>query len=358
MKKVLVYVAALAMSAAMLAPQGLSAQQRVGNVVKVQGHVHELLTKQMHERRRAPQKLREPVGNVTNINPKDVQCWVGCIEMDPKKFEALTVDTAYLLVKWTDGKANSRPVGSKDSILLWGYQWVSSYNSLNPADTAYNPYTVTKYSIDMLRAVANFDCRFSVLLQNTGGGNFAIGGFGYNFLADDRVPLRFDLAGAQGLVSRDTIQFHYTGYDPNCLAPYNQFVEPTVPVDTILVEQAIAASQNTGIIKHPLDAAYGYPAYDYDFWVLTDPGNINFEWQAGWYYNYWGYYTRAGLSGGFNYGNNITTDVLSNNTTNYFVFAPADYLIPVNMDGYYSARKCCETACTACTPSTSKRKKR
>jgi hypothetical protein len=333
----------------MLAPQGLSAQQRVGNVVKVQGHVHELLTKQMHERRHAPQKPREPVGNVTNINPKDVKCWVGCTEMDTTKFEVLTIDTAYLLVKWTDGKAAQ--CGGNDSILLWGYQWVSSYNNL--VDPTYNPYTVTKYSIDMLRAVANFDCQFSILLQNTGGGNFAIGGFGYNFLEEARVPLKFDSISAQ----KDTlIKFNYS-VPPNCPAPYNQFVVPENPYPLTLVSQAIAASQNTGVIKHPLDAAYSYPAYDYDYWVL-DPDECEYEWLAGWNYNYWSFNVRQGLSGTFTYPESgIATESLSNNTTHYFVFASADYDIPVNLDGDYSARTCCKTACTNCTPSKGKKKR-
>jgi hypothetical protein len=316
-------------------------------VVKVQGHVHELLTKQMHERRRAPKVLKDvPDGTVSNINPKDVQCWVGCTEIEYPADSIMAIDTAYLLVKWTDAKAIDRG----DSILLWGYRWVSQYRH-----AIYGTISVTKYSIDMLRAVANFDCRFSVLLQNTGGGSFTAGGFGYNFEEEARVPLKFDRASA---ITDTLIKYRYTSYAPNCPAPYNQFVSPTYPADTILIAQALAASQNTGVIKHPLDAAYSYPAYDYDYWVL-DPDVCEYEWQAGWNYNYWAFNVRQGLSGTFTYPetSGIATESLSNNTTHYFVFASADYDIPVNMDGDYSVRDCCGVACKNCTPSNGKKKR-
>jgi hypothetical protein len=303
----------------------LYAQKREGNVVKVQGHVHELLTKQAAEKEAAKGELRVPIGSVYNIDPANIDCWVGCVNTE------LTVDTAYLLIKWTDDKARARG----DSILIWGYLW-------NP-----QPYS-NKYSIDMIRAVANFDCRFSTLLQNTSGGDFAVGGFGYNFAGETRVPLIFDYAGAQGLAARDTIHFHYTG-TPNCASPYNQFVVPTSPYGPAqLAEQAILLAGETGIIKHPLDAAYGYPAYDHDYWKLRT-SSPDFYWLAGWYHNYWAFYIREGLSGGFEYADyGVATQPLNNNSVNYFIFAVADFDIPVNQDGSYSNPACCSTACTGC----------
>jgi hypothetical protein len=273
---------------------------------------------------------------VNSINPGDVTCWIGCV--DRSDLANNPVDTAYLLVKWTDDKAIERG----DSVLIWAYVW----NTKTPQG-----YAINKYSIDMLRAVANGDCRFSVLLQNTGGGNFAVGGFGYNFddLEPGRVPLEFDSVGAQGLVARDTIQFRYTG-NPNCATPYNQFVTPDSPF--VYINRAIIQSAETGVIKHPLDAAYGYPAYDYDFWVLEDPGNNDHEWQAGWNYNYWSFNIREGLSGSFTYpANGVATQLLNNNSVHYFVFASADYNIPVNLDGDYSNPDCCTTSCTNCSTS-------
>jgi hypothetical protein len=321
MKKILVLAAALCLTA------GLYAQKREGNVVKVQGHVHELLTKQAAGKEAAKVEPRTPVGSVYNINPADIQCWVGCVDT------SLAVDTAYLLVKWTDGKALDRE--GNDSILIWGYLW-------NP------PEYLGKCSIDMIRAVANFDCRFSTLLQNTGAGNFTVGGFGYNFDEDVRLPIYFDSLAANLASKSGLFQYHYVDH-ANCPAPYNQFALP----GGNWAPQAIEEANNTGVIKHPFDAAYSYPAYDYDFWKLQDKTNIDFEWQAGWYYGYWSFNIREGLSGPFTYptSDGIATQPLNNNSVHYFVFASADYNVPPNLDGEYSSRECCKLYCSDCAAS-------
>jgi hypothetical protein len=347
MKKVFFILIAICLCA------GLSAQKREGNVVKVQGHVHELLTRQAAQGKGAVQAPRAGTGTVYNINPNDVTCTIGCTTVDPAITEPdslPTISTAYLMVKWTDEKAHE--IG--DSILIWKYQWVSRYWYKDTVTPAYSSWTnVSKASIDMIRAVANFDGRFSVLLQNTGGGNFAVGEFGYSFAPEiGRVPLRFDLAGAEGLSERDTIHFHY-GNKPNCLAPYNQFVPQEFPTPDSLATLAIYFSQNTGVIKHPLDAAYGYPAYDYDFWESAPhQEEDNHEWQAGWNYNYWAFYT-GNISGdpSINYAyaeNGIATELLNNNDVHYFIFASANYNNPVNLDGDYSEPKCSLTFCKNC----------
>jgi hypothetical protein len=330
MKKIFVLAAALCLTA------GLYAQKREGNVVKVQGHVHELLTKQAAGKEAAKKVIQTPVGNVYNINPDSITCWVGCVNT------SLPVDTAYLLIKWTDGKAAER--GDNDSILIWGYVW-------NPQQY------FNKYSIDMIRAVANFDCKFSTLQQNTGGGDFTVGGFGYNFEADRRVPIEFDYAGAKRESDLDTIHFNYETM-PNCPAPYNQFALPEDPDPTTLAEQAIAASENTGVIKHPFDAAYSYPAYDYDYWKLAEgyENDPNYEWQAGWTYGYWAFYVREGLSGTFDYAaKGEATQQLNNNSVHYFIFASTDYEIPVSTDGEYANPECCATFCTNCPTPTAKK---
>jgi hypothetical protein len=321
----------------------LYAQKREGNVVKVQGHVHELLTKQAAEKEAAKKIIQTPIGNVYNINPDSVTCWVGCVNTTDPMMQP--VDTAYLLIKWTDGKAADRK--DNDSILIWGYIW----NTHTPQG-----YDVNKYSIDMIRAVANFDCRFSTLQQNTGGGNFTVGGFGYNFATRDaRVPIRFDYDGAKRESDLDTIHFNYTA-PPNCAAPYNQFAVPENPEPTDLAGQAIDASYDTGVIKHPFDAAYSYPAYDYDYWVPTDPENPDYQWQAGWTYGYWAFYVREGLSGTFDYAaKGEATQQLNNNSVHYFIFASADYDIPVSTDGEYANPKCCSTFCTSCNTTPAKK---
>jgi hypothetical protein len=327
MKKIFVLAAALCLTA------GLYAQKREGNVVTVQGHVHELLTKKAAGKEAVKKVIQTPVGNVYNINPEDVTCWVGCTDRTVQP-----VDTAYLLIKWTDGKAAIRE--DNDSILIWGYIW----SPVTPQG-----YLVNKYSIDMIRAVANFDCRFSTLQQNTGGGSFTVGGFGYNFgFIGERVPIEFDYAGAKRESDLDTIHFNYDTI-PNCPGPYNQFALPVNPLPTTLADQAIAASHDTGVIKHPFDAAYSYPAYDYDYWVLEYPENDDYQWQAGWTYGYWAFYVREGLSGTFDYAaKGEATQQLNNNSVHYFIFASTDYEIPVSTDGEYSNPICCETFCTGC----------
>jgi hypothetical protein len=335
MKKVFFILIAICLCA------GLSAQKREGNVITVQGHHHELLTKQAAEGKGvAAEAPRTPVGDVTNIIPDSVHCTIGCTTLDPMMSNP-TISTAYLMVKWTDGKAAQRPGPTRnDSILIWKYQWVSKYTH-----PVYGTMTVSKYSIDMIRAVANFDKRFSTLLQNTGGGNFTVGAFGYNYMNDSRMGVVFNLTAAQA----DTlIKYNYTG-NPNCLAPYNQFALPDTTKS--LVTEAVTASGATGVIKHPLDAAYSYPAYDYDYWVSTNPSSYFYQWQAGWNYNYWAFYTGNVSSSPIdyqyaNYG--IATQLLENNDIHYFVFASANYNIPVNLDGSYSNPLCNLTFCANC----------
>jgi hypothetical protein len=295
---------------------GLSAQKREGNVITVQGHPHEVLTRQAAQGKGVVQPIQadRDSGTVYNIIPSTVTCTVGCTAIDTTVVDTtqskpVTISTAYLMVKWTDEKARERG----DSILIWKYQWVSRYFNKTFNDWA----NVSKTSIDMIRAVANFDAGFSVLLQNTYGGSFAVGGFGYNFEEPARVPLKFDSIAAKEDSAH--IKFKYGNY-PNCLAPYNQFVPQEYPTPGSLATQAIDLASNTGVIKHPLDAAYGYPAYDYDYWKLRHDGDY-LEWQAGWNYNYWSFNTREGLSGSFTYPktSGIATEPLNNNTVHYFV---------------------------------------
>jgi hypothetical protein len=335
MKKVFVLAMALCMTL------GLSAQKREGNVVTVQGHVHEWLTKQAAGKEAAKKAIRVGEGNVYNINPEDVRCWVGCVNTTDPTMQP--VDTAYLLVKWTDAKAHNRG----DSILIWGYIW----NSKTPTYS----YDVDKYSIDMIRAVANFDPQFMTLLQNTGGGNFAVGGFGYNFGEEARVPIEYDYIGAKRESVTDTIHFRYDTA-PNCAAPYNQFA---LPKDSTQVERATEAITEafyrTGVIKHPFDAVYGYPAYDYDYWKLIYDPFDNFEWQAGWTYGYWSFNIREGLSGDFTYPetDGIATQKLNNNSVHYFVFAPITVYDPF-LDGNYSTRGCTSPYCEDCNTTSTK----
>jgi hypothetical protein len=316
MKKFFKIFAALVLSAGMLAPQGLSAQQK--RVIKVQGHPHELLTQKHGGREDATTKTRAVSGSTADINLADIKCWAGTPDT------TLPIDSAVLLVKWTDGKRQSQG----DSILAWGYHW--------------NPDGSPKYTIDMIRAVANADCRFSVLLQNTGSLGYTAGGFGYNHTApvNQRVPLVFDSTAA----SADTqVRFHYTG-SPNCAMG-----QGAIPYSlSSQVDEAIRRSTGedgtgtgTGIVRHPFDADYGYPAYDYDYWELPNPVFPLYRWQSGWYRNgYWAFYIKDQLNGNFDYSNvGISSREIGNHSVDGFVFA-LDMDFSKDMSGDYTAYGC------------------
>ncbi|MDR1981531.1 MAG: hypothetical protein LBQ39_07935 [Tannerellaceae bacterium] len=291
MKKYLYLFVALALSViGMLAPQGLSAQQRP---VKVQGHPHEVLTR-LH----AEGKWQYPQPSVLqtstdSIRLEDILFWVG----NPSSRQ---IDSAALVIKWTDGK-------QVDNILIWGYRW----DRANRAT-----------SIDMLRAIAAADQRMTILIQNTGISpatedtlNYAIGGLGYNYAAKVRIPLLFDYNGAK---QDGNILFHYVA-PPN--TAMHQTSCPDDPVGD--ADAAIANADVTGIIEHPFNyPTYGYPAYDYDHWQLTNPDDQTHSWQAGWYRGYWSFYVKDQLIGQFGYSDSGASQrVLQNHSVDGWVYA-------------------------------------
>lgn len=336
MKKVSKTFAALCMlSAAMLAPQGLSAQKRV---VKVQGqHPHELLTRKAAEGTlKQPKALSQSLGDVPVPT-----CWAG--HLDPA-IGRNYVDSAYLLVKWTDGKRGV------DSMMIWGYVW-NSISIYTYPDGTKDTSQVTAHTIDMLRAVANADCRFTILLQQTGVSGYAVGGIGYNYAstATNRVPLHFNDTSA---MKDPQIKFSYTER-PNCNA--SQTAVPLNPAAQ--AAEAIDAATGTnrpfnlgsGIIEHPFSMNYGYPAYDYDYWELN-PDRAYYEWQAGWYNNgYWAFFSGENRQVPTEYSSyGITTRVLQESSVDGFVF-DINFDFSKDMSGpIYVARSCSD--CNPCPP--------
>jgi hypothetical protein len=338
-------------SAGLLATQGLSAQQK--RVIKVQGHPHELLTQKHGDREDAATSMVRTSGDVANIVPDSIHCWAGGV--DP----AITseyIDSAVLVIKWTDGKLAEL---GYDSIFAWGYRWSRISVSVN-SDGTKDTFDVHKYTIDMIRAVANADCRFNALLQNSSAGNFVVGGFGYNLYQAERLPMTYDRDGA----AADTmIKFHYAG-SPNCALgqgaiPYD------VPqqVNYALIKAGDTDSvKGTGIIDHPFDADYGYPAYDFDYWSATSDISY-YEWQSGWYRNgYWSFYVKNQLSGDFAYPteSGIATRELHNHYVDGFVFEDDmnAWPPPYAMSGDFTSRECncgCNASATGRSV-TSKRK--
>jgi hypothetical protein len=297
-------------------------------VIHVQGHPHEYLTKLHGGKEDAGTRIVRATGTVANIVLDSITCWTG--NVDP----TLPIDSAVLLIKWTDGKLASE---SGDSILAWGYRW-------NPVNK--KGYAVTKYTIDMIRAVANADCRFNALLQNTGGSDFIVGGFGYNLYDPERLPMTFDQAGA----AADTlVEFHYT-VSPNCAMG-----QGAIPYDVpqqinyaLIKAQGDDSIKGTGIIEHPFDANYSYPAYDADYWAATSDISY-YEWQSGWYKGYWAFSHKEQLTGNLIADTlTITTRKLDNHYVDGFVFEDDPLIWPpeYDMSGDFTTREC-DCGCNA-----------
>jgi hypothetical protein len=314
MKGIRFLIAALVMSAGMLAPQGLSAQQRT---VKVQGQPHELLTRKAASGEwRAPLLMPVVTGSNYSVDFSEIRIWAVERNINPD----WCIDSAALIVKWTDGK-------NIDSTLIWGFRW-NKY-TVYDNDTVY----VTKYGIDMMRAVAGADPRFMVLMQNTGSMGYTIDGIGYVFNDCRRPNIEFDYAGA--LADSSHIAFHY-------ICPPNYDMGQKACPDDPVADAAAAIKRGllTGFIEHPFNISYGYPAYDYDYWSLNEStSNARFiHWQAGWYTNgYWSYWVKDNPIGNYSYsGMGASSRMLVNGSVDGWVFyedfhqynMSGDYVVP------------------------------
>jgi hypothetical protein len=328
MKKYSYLFAALLLSAAMLAPQGLSAQKRV---IKAQGHPHEYLTKKAAEGTAVRTAVSTVTPDTTWLDPADVQCWID----EPLLDTCLRIDSAILIIKFTDGK-------EIDSMFVWGYRW-------NPIK--YGVY-IEHHGIDMLRTVANNDQRLTALLQYSGVSGHAVGGIGLNLYNEGeacyRVNLDFDIATAQRYED-----FVYFGTTPNC--DTGQVTVPYISPNT-RIGQAATESRYTGILVHPFGAEYGYPADDFDFWYITGYIQDEQHWQSGWLLNgFWGYYRAdnwrvpiPNLNPLFEEDpdaaeNGVTYELLTHRQVHGFVFEPA--FTPHLFDGNMRFMDC---RCASC----------
>jgi hypothetical protein len=305
-------------SVGLFAVQGLSTQKRV---IKVQGHPHEYLTDKYGGKEDA--MIRTAVspqeGDTTYIVQDSIKCWIN----EPQLILDERIDTAYLIIKWTDGKAI-------DSVLVWGYRW-NPYQIYYDSDGNRDSSFVQQHGIDMLRTVVNNDKRLSVLLQYSGVSGFAVGGIGMNLSNDgtscSRVSLDFDIAGAQ---QEGFVDFVYFG-DTACTVAKGQVDKPLNANND--VNAALYDYTRLGVLVHPFGAEFGYPAYDFDYWEY-DGYTPNFHhWQAGWIKNgFWGYFRADNRrvpipSADFNNDPDasqlgITYEPLQNQQVHGFVFEP------------------------------------
>ena len=152
---------------------------------------------------------------------------------------------------------------------VWGYRW--------PAGT-------TATGEDMFRAIASASEDLDLFTQYTGDMGSTVCGIGYS--ADHSVmrDLAFDFDGAQ---ADGNISFNY--FSANGAMGQTQVPGFDTPD---ICAQAIEDACDTHILEHPINArAYGYPAYDYDWWLAPQKSDLDSRWQAGWYNGYWSYYT-------------------------------------------------------------------
>lgn len=152
--------------------------------------------------------------------------------------------------------------------VVWGYRWSAGSG---------------KTTDEMMREVASGSQDLIFLRQLTGTMGYTLDGVGYGPSAADMLnALYFDAEGAE---NDSRISFGY-------LYPNTGMGQKAAPGTDLayLVEDAVYAAAETHYIDHPLNyEAYGYPAYDYDYWKM---GPIEDSvWKAGWYDGYWSFWT-------------------------------------------------------------------
>lgn len=167
--------------------------------------------------------------------------------------------------------------------LVWGYRWADG-------DTP----TVE----DMFKAICQNSSRLSMLTQYTGSMGSTVCGIGYGLSQEVLHGVSFDFEKAKQF---EFINFDY--YTANSLMGQTSAPGDDTPLlAQAAIDQAIGG---THYIQHPLDyRAYGYPAYDYDCWIVSDDllqrsGSTAYEpkWAAGWYEGYWSFWHRSAAAG-------------------------------------------------------------
>ena len=168
--------------------------------------------------------------------------------------------------------------------LVWGFRWEEGSEPTGE---------------DLFRTVASQSPDLLLFTQQTGVYGSTVCGIGYApAVAEITRRLLYDYESA---AADPSISF---GFD----TPVSFMGQTHAPGSDAfnMAMEAIEEAADSHIIEHPLSQkAFGYPAYDYDWWQLSEtvaPGGKLF-WNAGWYKGYWSYWTgsadlgEAGYSG-------------------------------------------------------------
>lgn len=163
--------------------------------------------------------------------------------------------------------------------IVWGFRWADGEKPSGE---------------DMVRAVAAASPDIVLLTQYTGDMGNTVCGLGYApDIANLIANLNYDFDGACSMAyPAEGFNISFGFFEPN--TSMGQTSAPGGDTSD-LVYEAITAAEETHIIEHPLNAeAFGYAAYDYDWWLLdrdaTNKPDKSY-WNAGWYKGYWSYWT-------------------------------------------------------------------
>lgn len=169
--------------------------------------------------------------------------------------------------------------GSDPHAYVWGYRWEDG---------------VTPTGEDMFKAVCANSKELVLLTQYTGSYGATVCGIGYGNADRMLDYIYFDLNKAKDY---EFISFDY--YSVNSM-----FGQAEAPGDNTpaICQSAIDAARDTHVIQHPIDArAYGYPAYDYDCWMIDGKVADKCQWASAWYEGYWSYWLASDSEDGWMY---------------------------------------------------------
>lgn len=240
---------------------------------------------------------------------------MACSLMTAAAAQAIVLD--WDRIRFWTGDGNNRAAlvvqfydnGPKEAY-VWGFRW---------DDSQYPDGAPT--GEDMARAIAAGSPDLLLFTQYTGAMGSTVCGFGYY---DPYGPslsenITYDFEGA---LKDKRISFNY-------FTPNETMHQTTAPGNDTpsLCGDAIAASADTHIIQHPIDAhAFGYPAYDYDWWKSPADFDTNGQrWNAGWYDGYWSYWVGGTDFDRLSYsGVGMSSRVLADGQIDAWKFTPLD----------------------------------
>lgn len=216
------------------------------------------------------------------------------------------------ITHWTGSGPNraamvvSNDGGASDpNAYVWGFRWEDSE---------------TPTSDDMFRAVCANSDELVLLTQVTGQYGSTVCGIGFGNAEGLLRNIYYDFGKA-----KDSKFINFDYYSASSF-----FGQKDAPGDSTpeICQTAIDEARLTGThtIQHPLDhAAYGYPAYDYDCWLLRDEGYDYGWWSSGWYEGYWSYWTAPSATADWMYsGTGFTGRKLSDGCVDAWVFTQFD----------------------------------